>query len=202
MESQGTFDEEPAAFAPEPAAFAAELRRLRRERGNPTYRVLKARAANSGTRIRLPIATLSDAFRGKRLLGFDTLMGLVRILYSYDEYGQENPTVPSHASPCWIRGGGGGGTWPRSSRRGRAAPGEPHPRHPQPGHSYPSRPRTSPGRRVRALNSRAPRRCSPWPTGSSVIAMRSSPRCSHPTVCCWHPPMPAGPYGCGTSRRV
>ncbi|MFG3000449.1 WD40 repeat domain-containing protein [Streptomyces sp. NPDC048340] len=80
------------------AAFAAELRRLRIERGNRSYRDLALRAARTDTGIRLPVATQSDAFRGKRLLGFDTLMALVRILYSYDEYGQES-AVPPHAAP-------------------------------------------------------------------------------------------------------
>ncbi|MCP3754293.1 WD40 repeat domain-containing protein [Streptomyces sp. TBY4] len=91
MESDHAFDEGLAVFA-------EELRRLRIERGNRSYRDLADRAERTGTGIRLPVTTQSDAFRGKRLLGFDTLMALVRILYSYDEYGQEC-AVPSHTSP-------------------------------------------------------------------------------------------------------
>ncbi|UUU43453.1 WD40 repeat domain-containing protein [Streptomyces sp. NBC_00162] len=92
MDPHGTFEEELASFA-------AELRRLRLERGNRSYRDLAARAAKTGNGIRLPVATQSDAFRGKRLLGFDTLMALVRILHAYDEYGQEVP-VPPHSAPA------------------------------------------------------------------------------------------------------
>ncbi|MET3982906.1 WD40 repeat domain-containing protein [Streptomyces sp. PvR034] len=91
MDPQSTFDEELEAFA-------AGLRALRLERGKRSYRELAARAARSGTAIRLPVATQSDAFRGRRMLGFDTLMGLVRILYSYDTYGQEI-AVPPHSAP-------------------------------------------------------------------------------------------------------
>ncbi|MCM9077851.1 WD40 repeat domain-containing protein [Streptomyces spororaveus] len=78
--------------------LAAELRLLRIERGNRSYRELEARARRSGSGIRLPVATQSDAFSGKRLLGLDTLMGLLRILYAYDEFGQEVP-VPGHDLP-------------------------------------------------------------------------------------------------------
>lgn len=90
--------EQGTAFEDELAALAAALRMLRIERGNRSYRDLATRADRSGTGIRLPVATQSDAFRGKRLLGLDTLMGLVRILHSYDEYGREIPT-PAHNSP-------------------------------------------------------------------------------------------------------
>lgn len=78
--------------------LAAELRLLRIEQGNRSYRELEARARRSGSGIRLPVATQSDAFSGKRLLGLDTLMGLLRILYAYDEFGQEVP-VPGHDLP-------------------------------------------------------------------------------------------------------
>ncbi|MEV8531668.1 WD40 repeat domain-containing protein [Streptomyces sp. NPDC051211] len=91
MASHGTFEEELNVLA-------ADLRRLRIDRGNPSYRKLEARAAKSRTGIRLPVATQSDAFRGKRLLGLDTLMALVRILHSFDEYGRET-AVPPHNSP-------------------------------------------------------------------------------------------------------
>ncbi|WP_329388664.1 WD40 repeat domain-containing protein [Streptomyces sp. NBC_01351] len=86
------------AFSEELASLAADLRRLRLERGHRSYRELAARAAKSRTGIRLPVSTQSDAFRGERLPGLDRLMGLVRILHSYDEFGQERP-VPPHNSP-------------------------------------------------------------------------------------------------------
>ncbi|MFD9410261.1 hypothetical protein ACFWBN_25060 [Streptomyces sp. NPDC059989] len=86
------------AFSEELESFAADLRRLRLDRGKPSYRELAARAAKSQTGIRLPVSTQSDAFRGDRLPGLDRLMGLVRILHSYDEFGQERP-VPPHNSP-------------------------------------------------------------------------------------------------------
>ncbi|MEU3405913.1 WD40 repeat domain-containing protein [Streptomyces sp. NPDC006670] len=86
------------AFSEELASFAADLRRLRLDRGKPSYRDLAARAAKSQTGIRLPVSTQSDAFRGDRLPGLDSLMGLVRILLSYDEFGQER-AVPPHNSP-------------------------------------------------------------------------------------------------------
>ncbi|WP_405982069.1 WD40 repeat domain-containing protein [Streptomyces sp. NBC_00158] len=86
------------AFDEELKAFAADLRRLRLDRGNRSYRELATRAAKSKTGIRLPVPTQSDAFRGDRLPGLDGLMGLVRILHSYDEFGQERP-VPPHNSP-------------------------------------------------------------------------------------------------------
>ncbi|MFE6833818.1 WD40 repeat domain-containing protein [Streptomyces sp. NPDC057705] len=85
-------------FEEELSRLAGDLRQLRIERGNPSYRKLETRAAKSRTGLRLPVATQSDAFRGKRLLGLDTLMALVRVLYSYDEYGRET-TVPPHNSP-------------------------------------------------------------------------------------------------------
>ncbi|MFF3213301.1 hypothetical protein ACFYYB_21825 [Streptomyces sp. NPDC002886] len=85
-------------FSEELESFAADLRRLRLDRGKPSYRELAARAAKSQTGIRLPVSTQSDAFRGDRLPGLDRLMGLVRILHSYDEFGQERP-VPPHNSP-------------------------------------------------------------------------------------------------------
>ncbi|MFF2193085.1 WD40 repeat domain-containing protein [Streptomyces sp. NPDC058157] len=85
-------------FEQQLASLAADLHRLRIERGKPTYRELGARAARSGTGIRLPIATQSDAFNGRRLVRADTLMGLVRILHAYDEYGREIP-VPPHTAP-------------------------------------------------------------------------------------------------------
>lgn len=114
MDPQSTFDEELQTFA-------ARLRALRLERGKRSYRELAARAARSGTAIRLPVATQSDAFRGKRMLGFDTLMGLVRILYSYDEYGQEI-AVPPHSAPeleRWRR------DWRALAARQPTAPGRP-----------------------------------------------------------------------------
>ncbi|WP_371614618.1 PQQ-binding-like beta-propeller repeat protein [Streptomyces sp. NBC_00454] len=86
------------AFSEELESFAADLRRLRLDRGKPSYRELAARAVKSQTGIRLPVSTQSDAFRGDRLPGLDRLMGLVRILHSYDEFGQERP-VPPHNSP-------------------------------------------------------------------------------------------------------
>ncbi|WP_326593001.1 WD40 repeat domain-containing protein [Streptomyces sp. NBC_01294] len=86
------------AFSEELAAFAADLRKLRLDRGNRSYRDLAARAAKSPTGIRLPVSTQSDAFRGERLPGLDRLMGLVRILHSYDEFGRERP-IPPHNSP-------------------------------------------------------------------------------------------------------
>ncbi|MGR4879757.1 WD40 repeat domain-containing protein [Streptomyces sp. LARHCF249] len=86
------------AFSEELESFAADLRRLRLDRGKPSYRELATRAAKSQTGIRLPVSTQSDAFRGDRLPGLDRLMGLVRILHSYDEFGQERP-VPPHNSP-------------------------------------------------------------------------------------------------------
>ncbi|MFJ4777724.1 WD40 repeat domain-containing protein [Streptomyces sp. NPDC088762] len=90
MDPQGTFEEELARLA-------GDLRALRLDRGAPTYRRVQARAADCLTGIRLPAATQSDAFRGKRLLGFDLLMGLVRVLLAYDSYGRERP-VPPHNS--------------------------------------------------------------------------------------------------------
>ncbi|MFE9258941.1 WD40 repeat domain-containing protein [Streptomyces sp. NPDC006879] len=92
MEPHGTFDQELARLA-------SDLRRLRLERGNPSYRQLAARAEKSLTGVQLPIATQSDAFLGKRLLGLDLLMGLVRILLAYDEDGRERP-VPPHTAPA------------------------------------------------------------------------------------------------------
>ncbi|MFD5411250.1 WD40 domain-containing protein [Streptomyces nojiriensis] len=87
------------AFGEELGRFAADLRRLRIERGNPSYRELGSRAVRSGAGGRLPVATLSDAFRGKRLPGLDKLMTLVRVLHSYDEYGRPI-AVPPHTSPA------------------------------------------------------------------------------------------------------
>ncbi|MFF5703185.1 WD40 repeat domain-containing protein [Streptomyces sp. NPDC012794] len=87
------------AFSEELDSFAADLRRLRLDRGNRSYRELAARAAKSRTGIRLPVSTQSDAFRGDRLPKLDSLMGLVRILHSYDEFGQERAAVPPHNSP-------------------------------------------------------------------------------------------------------
>ncbi|MFE2475876.1 hypothetical protein [Streptomyces sp. NPDC059389] len=87
------------------AALAGDLTRLRIERGRPSYRDLEARAAGSLTGIRLPVATQSDVFNGKRLVRADTFMALVRILLSYDEYGRP-AAVPSHAAPelaVWRR---------------------------------------------------------------------------------------------------
>ncbi|KOY53316.1 hypothetical protein ADK59_35905 [Streptomyces sp. XY332] len=52
----------------------------------------------SGAGIQLSPATQSDAFNGRRLVRVDTLMGLVRILHAYDEYGEER-TVPAHNAP-------------------------------------------------------------------------------------------------------
>ncbi|MFD8796300.1 hypothetical protein ACFV1T_37025, partial [Streptomyces vinaceus] len=87
------------------AALAGDLTRLRIGRGRPSYRDLEARAAGSGTELRLPVATQSDAFKGKRLVRSDTFMALVRILLSYDEYGR--PTaIPAHTAPelaVWRR---------------------------------------------------------------------------------------------------
>ncbi|MFE5771882.1 hypothetical protein ACFQ7O_26345 [Streptomyces sp. NPDC056485] len=94
-----------AAFEEGLAALAGELTRLRIGRGRPSYRDLEARAAGSGTGLRLPVATQSDAFSGKRLVRSDTFMALVRILLSYDEYGR--PTaIPAHTAPelaVWRR---------------------------------------------------------------------------------------------------
>ncbi|MFD9334031.1 WD40 repeat domain-containing protein [Streptomyces sp. NPDC060028] len=90
MDSHGPFEEELARLA-------LELRTLRIKRGNPSYRRLEARAEDSGTGLRVPVATQSDAFRGKRLLGFDALMALVRILHSYDGFGRET-AIPPHNS--------------------------------------------------------------------------------------------------------
>ncbi|MFE5805215.1 hypothetical protein [Streptomyces sp. NPDC056491] len=87
------------AFSEELAAFAADLRKLRLDRGNRSYRDLAARAAKSATGIRIPVSTQSDAFRGERLPGLDRLMGLVRILHSYDEFGRERAAIPPHNSP-------------------------------------------------------------------------------------------------------
>ncbi|MGW7450755.1 WD40 repeat domain-containing protein [Streptomyces sp. NPDC054787] len=92
MEPHGTFEQALAAFA-------ADLRRLRIERGSPSYRDLAARAERTGHGIRLPVATQSDVFRGKRLPGFDTFMTLVRILHAYDGYGREVP-VPAYSAPA------------------------------------------------------------------------------------------------------
>ncbi|MCX5379855.1 WD40 repeat domain-containing protein [Streptomyces sp. NBC_00091] len=86
------------AFREELEAFAADLRQLRIERGRRSYRDLAARAARPQTGIRLPVSTQSDAFRGKRLVGLDRLMALVRILHAYDESGLERP-VPPHNAP-------------------------------------------------------------------------------------------------------
>ncbi|MFK0234497.1 WD40 repeat domain-containing protein [Streptomyces vinaceus] len=87
------------------AALAGDLTRLRIGRGRPSYRDLEARAAGSGMELRLPVATQSDVFNGKRLVRSDTFMALVRILLSYDEYGR--PTaVPAHTAPelaVWRR---------------------------------------------------------------------------------------------------
>lgn len=92
-------------FMDELAAFAADLRQLRIDRGRPSYDAIAARAERSQTGIRLPKATQSDAFRGRRLPGLDRLMGLVRILHSYDAFGREQP-VPAHGAPeleVWRR---------------------------------------------------------------------------------------------------
>ncbi|MEV7441697.1 WD40 repeat domain-containing protein [Streptomyces sp. NPDC091204] len=97
--------EDAPVFEDELAAFAADLCRLRIDRGKRSYRDLAARAARSQTGIRLPVATQSDAFRGKRLPRLDRLMGLVRILHAYDAYGREQP-VPPHNAPeleVWRR---------------------------------------------------------------------------------------------------
>ncbi|MEU6864130.1 WD40 repeat domain-containing protein [Streptomyces sp. NPDC046876] len=86
------------AFEEALAALAGDLNRLRIERGKPSYRDLVARADASGTGIRLSVATQSDVFNGRRLVRADTFMGLVRMLYAYDEYGRET-AVPSHTAP-------------------------------------------------------------------------------------------------------
>ncbi|WP_234318356.1 WD40 repeat domain-containing protein [Streptomyces sp. NRRL S-244] len=87
------------------AALTDDLTRLRIERGRPSYRDLEARAAGSGTELRLSVATQSEIFNGKRLVRPDTFMALIRILLSYDEYGRRT-AVPSHTDPevaVWRR---------------------------------------------------------------------------------------------------
>ncbi|MEU8433123.1 WD40 repeat domain-containing protein [Streptomyces sp. NPDC029216] len=111
------------AFSEELESFAADLRRLRLDRGKPSYRELAARAAKSQTGIRLPVSTQSDAFRGDRLPGLDSLMGLIRILHAYDEFGRERP-VPPHNSPelePWRR------RWRDLAALDRGTPGPAHP---------------------------------------------------------------------------
>ncbi|MFD0265659.1 PQQ-binding-like beta-propeller repeat protein [Streptomyces sp. NPDC127106] len=97
--------QEHGAFEAGLSSLAGDLTRLRIQRGRPSYRDLVTRAEASGTGIRLSVATQSDAFNGRRLVRADTFMGLVRMLYAYDEYGRET-AVPSHTAPelvAWRR---------------------------------------------------------------------------------------------------
>ncbi|MDH6222752.1 cell division septum initiation protein DivIVA [Streptomyces pseudovenezuelae] len=77
--------------------MAGRLGQLRVERGNPSMRVIEARAKQLfGEKAVLPIATQSAAFNAK-YVGPDKLMWLVRTLLSWDEYGEECPP-PDHRS--------------------------------------------------------------------------------------------------------
>ncbi|MFG2295766.1 WD40 repeat domain-containing protein [Streptomyces sp. NPDC048603] len=122
------------AFSEELAALAADLRRLRLDRGNRSYRDLAARAAKSSTGIRLPVSTQSDAFRGERLPGLDRLMGLVRILHSYDEFGRERPIPPHNAAELepWRRRWRALAALDTGSARRDAPPAPPAPAPPAP----------------------------------------------------------------------
>ncbi|MFJ9642103.1 PQQ-binding-like beta-propeller repeat protein [Streptomyces sp. NPDC101206] len=120
------------AFEAGLAALAGDLTRLRIQRGRPSYRDLVARADASGTGIRLSVATQSDAFNGRRLVRADTFMGLVRMLYAYDEYGRET-AVPPHTAPelaAWrLRWQELAALQPRSAPAGSPRPAEPPEQH-------------------------------------------------------------------------
>ncbi|MEV0981853.1 effector-associated domain EAD1-containing protein [Streptomyces sp. NPDC049915] len=65
------------------------LRRLRAQRGNPSYNRIAKRAVEIfGAEAALPPATQSAAFNG-RFVGIDRLMWLVRTLLSWNEFGEE-----------------------------------------------------------------------------------------------------------------
>ncbi|MEU6804850.1 toll/interleukin-1 receptor domain-containing protein [Streptomyces neyagawaensis] len=73
------------------------MRQLRAERGLKSYSEIDKRAlALTGGRERLPKATLHAAFKG-HYLGLDRLMLLVRVLMSWDEYGEGCTVVPHRA---------------------------------------------------------------------------------------------------------
>ncbi|MFG3351662.1 WD40 repeat domain-containing protein, partial [Streptomyces sp. NPDC048001] len=65
------------------------LRRLRVQQGNPSLRVIEARAKKlfAEEKVSLPISTQSVAFGG-RYVGQDKLMWLVRTLLSWDRFGR------------------------------------------------------------------------------------------------------------------
>ncbi|WP_151775754.1 adenylate/guanylate cyclase domain-containing protein [Streptomyces abyssomicinicus] len=84
---------------------AESLIHLKVTRGDPSLRVIDARARILfGPKGALPIATQNAAFSGK-YVGHDKLMLLVRTLLSWDEYGEERP-APDRRSPVldeWRR---------------------------------------------------------------------------------------------------
>jgi hypothetical protein len=86
-----------ASYAEALDAQGSALRQLRAERGLKSYSEIDKRAlALTAGRERLPKATLHAAFRG-HYLGLDRLMLLVRVLMSWDEYGQGCTVVPHRA---------------------------------------------------------------------------------------------------------
>jgi hypothetical protein len=86
-----------ASYAEALEAQGSALRRLRAERGLKSYSEINKRAlALTGGRERLPKATLHAAFKG-HYLGLDRLMLLVRVLMSWDEYGEGCTVVPHRA---------------------------------------------------------------------------------------------------------
>ncbi|MCL6734663.1 toll/interleukin-1 receptor domain-containing protein [Streptomyces neyagawaensis] len=86
-----------ASYAEALGAQGRALRQLRAERGLKSYSEIDKRAlALTGGRERLPKATLHAAFKG-HYLGLDRLMLLVRVLMSWDEYGEGCTVVPHRA---------------------------------------------------------------------------------------------------------
>lgn len=78
---------------------AQSLTLLRVQRGNPSLRMIQARAEKlfADEKASLPIATQSTVFRGGHV-GQDRLLWLVRALLSWDAYGRECPP-PAYGAP-------------------------------------------------------------------------------------------------------
>ncbi|MFJ3213503.1 WD40 repeat domain-containing protein [Streptomyces flaveolus] len=78
-----------STFADKLREQADRLNELRVQRGDPSLRMIEARAKKLfGETVSLPISTQSTAF-GAKFVSLDKLMLLVRTLLSWDEYGDE-----------------------------------------------------------------------------------------------------------------
>ncbi|MER5417253.1 hypothetical protein [Streptomyces virginiae] len=104
------------------------LTRLKVQRGNPSLRVIEARAKKlvADEKVSLPPATQSAAFGGG-YLGQDKLMWLVRALLSWDRFGRECDP-PAYGGPEldeWYDRWTGIATAKQARRRRAAAPSSP-----------------------------------------------------------------------------